>query len=49
MLVRHSQSAQAVDCPSGMAKFADGYSLLMMQRGDQGYHQDLGRDFIYKY
>ena len=42
MVVRHSQSAQVPDCPSGMVKLWDGYSLLMMQGNDHGYHQDLG-------
>jgi hypothetical protein len=26
-----------------MVKLWDGYSLLMMQGNDHGYHQDLGR------
>ncbi len=42
-VVRHSQSAQVPECPSGMLKLWDGYSLLMMQGNDHGYHQDLGR------
>jgi hypothetical protein len=42
MVVRHSQSAQVPECPSGMIKLWDGYSLLMMQGNDHGYHQDLG-------
>jgi len=43
MVVRHSQSAQVPECPSGMIKLWDGYSLLMMQGNDHGYHQDLDR------
>ena len=43
MVVRHSQSAQVPECPSGMVKLWDGYSLLMMQGNDHGYHQDLGK------
>jgi integrin beta 8 len=43
MVVRHSQSAQVPECPSGMIKLWDGYSLLMMQGNDHGYHQDLGK------
>ncbi len=46
MVVRHSQSAQVPDCPSGMVKLWDGYSLPMMQGNDHGYHQDLGNYFI---
>ncbi len=46
MVVRHSQSAQVPDCPSGMVKLWDGYSLLMMQGNDHGYHQDLGKNLI---
>jgi hypothetical protein len=47
MVVRHSQSAQVPDCPSGMVKLWDGYSLLMMQGNDHGYHQDLGKFSIH--
>ena len=47
MVVRHSQSAQVPDCPSGMVKLWDGYSLLMMQGNDHGYHQDLGKFLIH--
>jgi hypothetical protein len=46
MVVRHSQSAQVPECPSGMVKLWDGYSLLMMQGNDHGYHQDLGNYFF---
>jgi collagen type IV alpha len=46
MVVRHSQSAQVPDCPTGMVKLWDGYSLLMMQGNDHGYHQDLGNEMI---
>jgi integrin beta 8 len=49
MVVRHSQSAQVPECPSGMVKLWDGYSLLMMQGNDHGYHQDLGKNFSFKY
>ncbi len=43
IVVRHSQSAQVPECPSGMIKLYDGYSFLMMQGNGHGYHQDLGR------
>jgi hypothetical protein len=47
MVVRHSQSAQVPECPSNMVKLWDGYSLLMMQGNDHGYHQDLGKYSYY--
>lgn len=42
LLVRHSQRSSIPDCPSGMDKLWDGYSLLYIEGNERAHSQDLG-------
>lgn len=41
-LTRHSQTTSLAECPNGMEKMWDGYSLLFMQGNERAHGQDLG-------
>jgi len=43
LLVRHSQSSRIPDCPNGMAKLWDGFSLLYLDGNEMSHNQDLGK------
>ena len=42
MLTVHSQDSTIPECPSGMSKMWDGYSLLYIQGNERAHGQDLG-------
>ena len=42
LLVRHSQSPAAPECPVNMQKIWDGYSLLYIEGNEKAHNQDLG-------
>ncbi|WP_411027473.1 hypothetical protein, partial [Salmonella sp. s54925] len=43
MLTVHSQEKTVPDCPAGMNKMWDGYSLLYIQGNERAHGQDLGQ------
>lgn len=42
LLVRHSQQSTVPECPAGMEKLWDGYSLLYIEGNEKAHSQDLG-------
>ncbi|KAH9527761.1 type IV collagen, variant 2 [Dermatophagoides farinae] len=42
LLVRHSQQSSIPECPHGMGKLWDGYSLLYIEGNEKAHSQDLG-------
>lgn len=42
-LTRHSQTTEIPDCPYGLQKMWDGYSLLFIQGNERPHGQDLGK------
>ena len=42
-LAKHSQTSVIPDCPHGMRKMWDGYSLLFIQGNEKPHGQDLGK------
>ncbi|KFM82019.1 Collagen alpha-2(IV) chain, partial [Stegodyphus mimosarum] len=42
LVVRHSQSYNIPQCPRGMRKMWDGYSLLYIEGNEKSHNQDLG-------
>ena len=43
LVVRHSQSYNIPQCPRGMTKLWDGYSLLYIEGNEKSHNQDLGK------
>lgn len=43
LLVRHSQTVDIPQCPDGMRKLWDGYSLLYLEGSEKAHGQDLGK------
>lgn len=46
LLVRHSQQSTVPECPAGMEKLWDGYSLLYIEGNEKAHSQDLGLDYL---
>lgn len=44
LLVKHSQSNYVPQCPQGMEKLWEGYSLLYIQGNEKSHNQDLGKN-----
>ena len=42
LLVRHSQSSQVPECPGGMEKLWEGFSLMYLEGNEKSHNQDLG-------
>uniref|UniRef100_A0A183V3I4 Collagen IV NC1 domain-containing protein n=1 Tax=Toxocara canis TaxID=6265 RepID=A0A183V3I4_TOXCA len=42
LLVKHSQTSEVPQCPQGMVKLWDGYSLLYIEGNEKSHNQDLG-------
>ena len=42
LMTKHSQSRGIPECPSGMSKMWEGYSLLYVEGNERSHHQDLG-------
>lgn len=42
LLVKHSQTEQVPQCPVGMARVWDGFSLLYVEGSEKSHNQDLG-------
>lgn len=42
MVVKHSQTGDTPDCPLGMVRLWDGYSLLYIEGNEKSHNQDLG-------
>jgi len=42
-LTKHSQTSDVPECPLGMNKLWDGYSLLFIQGNERAHGQDLGK------
>lgn len=42
LLVRHSQQSTVPNCPTGMDKLWEGYSLLYIEGNEKAHSQDLG-------
>lgn len=53
LLVKHSQSNYVPQCPQGMTRLWEGYSLLYIQGNEKSHNQDLGKknmvDNLYVY
>jgi hypothetical protein len=45
-IVKHSQMAQPPECPIGMEKLWDGYSLLYIEGNLKSHNQDLGASWL---
>lgn len=43
LVVRHSQSYNIPQCPRGMSKLWEGYSLLYIEGNEKSHNQDLGK------
>jgi len=41
-MTKHSQSRTLPECPAGMNKMWEGYSLLYIESNERSHHQDLG-------
>lgn len=46
LLVRHSQTVDVPECPTGMHKLWEGYSLLYLEGSEKAHNQDLGNEAI---
>lgn len=45
LLVKHSQTTEVPQCPTGQQKLWDGYSLLYIEGNEKSHNQDLGKCF----
>ena len=46
-VTRHSQTNYVPECPEGLQKMWDGYSLLFVQGNERAHGQDLGKFLVH--